>query len=111
MNTPKYFLQNVEKYPNEPALSIKNSSGQWETDNWSELYSSVLSVSKSLLACGVEKNDKVSIYSYNRKEWNISYIATQLINAVAVGVYHTCSSNEVEWVVGNSESKIIIVIS
>ena len=109
MNTPKYFLQNVEKYPNEPALSIKNSSGQWETDNWSELYSSVLSVSKSLLACGVEKNDKVSIYSYNRKEWNVSYIATQLINAVAVGVYHTCSSNEVEWVVGNSESKIIFL--
>ena len=90
MNTPKYFLQNVEKYPNEPALSIKNSSGEWETDNWSELYSSVLSVSKSLLACGVEKDDKVSIYSYNRKEWNVSYIAAQLINAVAVGVYHTC---------------------
>ena len=27
MNTPKYLLQNVEKYPNEPAVSIKNSEG------------------------------------------------------------------------------------
>ena len=23
MNTPKYLIQNVEKYPNEPALSLK----------------------------------------------------------------------------------------
>ena len=109
MNTPKYLIQNLEKYPNEPALSIKDSSGNWKTDTWSEVYSSVLSVSKSLLACGIKKHDKVSIYSYNRPEWNISYLATQLINGVAVGVYHTSSSNEVEWVVGNSESKIIFL--
>jgi len=109
MNTPKYLLQNVEKYPNEPALSIKDASGNWQTDTWNEFYSSVLSVSKSLIACGVNGNDKVSIYSYNRKEWNVSYVATQLINGVAVGVYHTCSSNEVEWIVGNSESKVVFV--
>ena len=109
MNTPKYLIQNVEKYPNEPALSIKDSSGNWKTDTWSEVYSSVLSVSKSLLACGIKKHDKVSIYSYNRPEWNIGYMATQLINGVAVGVYHTSSSNEVKWVVGNSESKIIFL--
>ena len=109
MNTPKYLIQNVEKYPNEPALSIKDSSGNWKTDTWSEVYSSVLSVSKSLLACGIKKHDKVSIYSYNRPEWNIGYMATQLINCVAVGVYHTSSSNEVEWVVGNSESRIIFL--
>ena len=109
MNTPKYLIQNVEKYPNKPALSIKDSSGNWKTDTWSEVYSSVLSVSKSLLACGIKKHDKVSIYSYNRPEWNIGYMATQLINGVAVGVYHTSSSNEVEWVVGNSESRIIFL--
>jgi len=109
MNTPKYLLQNVEKYGNEPALSIKDSSGQWQTDTWSEFYDSVLAISKSLIACGIGKNDKVSIYSYNRKEWNGCYIATQLINSVSVGVYHTSSSNEVEWVVGNSDSKIVFL--
>ena len=109
MNTPKYLIQNVEKYPNEPALSTKDSSGNWKTDTWSEVYASVISVSKSLLACGIKKHDKVSIYSYNRPEWNISYLATQLINSVSVGVYNTSSSNEVEWVVGNSESKIIFL--
>ena len=69
----------------------------------------MLKVSKSLSACGIKKNDKVSIYSYNRKEWNICYASAQFVNAVSVGVYHTCSSNEVEWIVGNSESKIVFL--
>jgi long-chain acyl-CoA synthetase len=32
-----------------------------------------------------------------------------MLNGVAVGVYHTCSPEEVEWVVGNSESKFVFV--
>ena len=103
MSTPKYLLQNVEKYPKQPAVSIKDTSGDWHTKTWEEFYSLVLEVSKSLIACGVKKNDKVSIYSYNRVEWNTCYIAAQMINSVAVGVYHTCSSSEVNWIVGNCD--------
>ena len=109
MNTPKYLLQNVEKYPNEPAISIKNSEGNWQTNTWTEFYDSVMKVSKALIASGIDKNDKLSIYSYNRVEWNVCYLAAQMINSVAVGVYHTCSSNEVNWIVGNSDSKIVFV--
>ena len=109
MNTPKYLLQNVEKYPNEPAISIKDSSGNWQTKTWNDFYNSVMAISKSLIASGINKNDKVSIYSYNRLEWNICYLASQMINSVAVGVYHTCSSNEVNWIVGNSDSKIVFL--
>ena len=109
MNTPKYLLQNVEKYPNEPAVSIKDGSGNWQTNTWSEFHDSVMDVSKALIASGINKNDKVSIYSYNRVEWNVCYLAAQMINSVAVGVYHTCSSNEVNWIVGNSDSKIVFL--
>ena len=108
-NTPEYLKANLEKYPDEPAISIKDKNGVWKTDSWKEFYENVLNVSKSLSALGISKNDKISIYSYNRKEWNICYASAQFVNAVAVGVYHTCSSNEVEWVVGNSESKVIFV--
>ncbi len=109
MNTPDFLIQNVKKYPNEPALSSKDKSGNWETDNWNDVHTSVMDVAKSLLYHNIGQNDKVSIYSYNRKEWNYIYLATQFINSAAVGIYHTSSSNEVEWVAGNSESKIIFV--
>ena len=108
-HTPKYLLQNLERYKNSPAISIKNEKGEWETDSWKEYYNSVISVSKSLIASGISKDDKVSIYSYNRKEWSQCYSAIHMINAVAVGVYHTSSPEEVEWVVNNSDSKIIFI--
>ena len=107
MNTPDFLIQNVKKYPNEPALSSKDKSGKWETDSWNDVNTSVMDVAKSLLYHNIGQDDKISIYSYNRKEWNYIYLATQFINSAAVGIYHTSSSNEVEWVAGNSESKII----
>ena len=109
MNTSKYLIQNVEKYGNRAALSIKDSDGQWQTDTWNDFYHAVLDTSKSLIACGVGINEKISIYSYNRREWYACYASTQFINSVSVGIYHTCSSNEVEWVVSNSDSKIVFV--
>ena len=109
MITPKHLIENAKKYPDKVALSFKDNSGNWVPQSWSEFYSSTELISRSLIACGVNKNDKVSIYSYNRKEWVECYAAIQIINAAAVGVYHTCSSSEVEWIVNNSESKIVFV--
>ena len=109
MITPKHLLENVTKYPDKPAMSFKDHSNNWIASTWSDFYISSESISKSLVAYGINKNDKISIYSYNRREWVECYAAVQLINAVAVGVYHTCSSSEVEWIVNNSESKIIFI--
>lgn len=109
MNTPQNLIKNANKYPNEPALSVKNEKGQWQTDSWAEFFDFTMGISKSLLALGLQANDKISIYSYNRKEWYGCYQASQMINVVSVGVYHTSSAEEVQWVVGNSDSKIVFV--
>jgi len=107
--TSHYLLQNNEQYANEPALSFKDSNGEINTDTWSNYYEFVMSISKSLIAHGIKQGDKCAIYSYNRKEWFGCYSALQMVNGVAVAVYHTSSPSEVEWVVGNSESKIIFI--
>ena len=107
--TSNYLLQNNEQYAKEPALSFKDSNGEINTDTWSDYYEFVMSISKSLIAHGFKPGDKGAIYSYNRKEWFGCYSALQMINGVAVAVYHTSSPSEVEWVVGNSESKIVFI--
>ena len=107
-NTPKRLLDNSIKFADEPAISVFSSNG-WETDTWSGFTSLSKEIAKSLIALGIEKNDKVSIYSYNRKEWFGCYVATQMTGGAAVGVYHTSSPEEVEWVVSNSDSKIVFI--
>ena len=107
--TSHYLLQNNEQYANEPALSFNDNNGGINTDTWSDYYEFVMSISKSLISHGIKQGDKCAIYSYNRREWFGCYSALQMVNGVAVAVYHTSSPSEVEWVVGNSESKIVFV--
>jgi len=109
MTTSEYLIQNAEKYANSPALSSKDKSGEWNHTSWSEFYNETMVLSKALMAVGFQKGDNLSIYSYNRKEWYMAYAAANFCNGAGVGVYHTCSSNEVEWVVGNSDSKVVFV--
>ena len=37
MLTSNILLKNAEEYPNEPAISIKDFSNNWQTDNWLSL--------------------------------------------------------------------------
>ena len=107
--TPEYLISNAEKYANENAISWKGPSGNWVNMTWSEFCGTAMGVSKSLLALGFQIDDKLSIYSYNRMEWYAAYAAANMCNGAAVGVYHTCSPEEVDWVVGNSDSKVVFV--
>ena len=107
--TPQYLFENAEKYPDEAAISSKDADGNWDTTTWSQFTDYTMGVAKALMSNGFEEGDKLSIYSYNRKEWYSAYSAANMCNGAAVGVYHTCSTEEVEWVVGNSDSKIVFV--
>ena len=109
MITPKKLIKNAEDYPNEPAFSFKDENDDWHTDTWVEFRDFVFQIAKSLIALGIEPIDKVCIYSYNRKEWFGSYAAMQMIGAIVASIYHTCSSDEVEWIVKNSNAKIIFL--
>ena len=109
MITSKRLIKNSQEFSSEIAFSIKDKNGEWQNNTWSEFCEYAFSIGKSLIKLGIDFNDKISIYSYNRKEWTGIYAATQMIRGVAVGVYHTCSSDEVEWIVGNSDSKIVFV--
>ena len=107
--TPQYLIDNAENYPDEAAISSKDENGNWDVTTWSQFLGDVMDLSKALIAHGFEKGDKLSIYSYNRKEWYAAYSAANMCNGAAVGVYHTCSPEEGEWVVGNSDSKVVFV--
>ena len=108
MTTPQKLIRNNKKYPNEIAISYL-SHGQWNTMTWSEFYNYTLRIAKSLSSLGFKPNDKISIYSYNRLEWYASYLAAQLNRGVAVGVYHTSSPDEIDWIINNSDSKFVFI--
>ena len=102
MTLPEKINYNTEKHGDLPAISQKNNKGDMETLNWSQYGKYVDQISLSLLALGHNVGDRVCIYSYNRKEWFAAYAASHAVDGTAVSVYHTCSPEEVEWIVSNS---------
>ena len=106
--TPSRLLENAMKYADQPALSTPSGEG-WATETWSEFATYVMDVARALVALGFEPGDKLSIYSYNRREWYGGYLAAQMAGGAGVGIYHPSSAEEVEWVAGNSESKVLFV--
>ena len=67
MITSKRLIKNAQEFSSEIAFSIKDNDGKWENNTWSEFSEYVFSIGKSLIKLGIDFNDKISIYSYNRK--------------------------------------------
>ena len=107
--TPHFLVRNAKEHGAMPAISYKDVHSAWKTHCWKDVFDETMDIAKALLAVGFERGDKLSIYSYNRREWYTTYAAAQLVDGVSVAVYHTSSPEEVEWVVGNSDSKVVFV--
>ena len=102
------FRNRVEKSKDRIAVE-KKKNGKWEQVTWNEYYDNSRALGLALTRIGVKKGDRVSLLSENRLEWLYSDMGTLGIGAVLVPIYTTLTAEEVEYIVENSESKVLIV--
>src|SRR5436305_14089649 len=69
-------------------------ASRWVTISSSELYRSVVGVSRALESLGVRQGDRVAILSENRSEWTISDFAILGLGAVTVPIYSTQTAGQ-----------------
>lgn len=105
---PQLFFWQAKRRPHRVALR-KKEKGIWRRITWEEYAQKVRETAASLISGGIEKGDRVAILGDNRPEWLICHIATMAIGAGTCGVYSTSSPEEIAYVVGHSESKILFV--
>ncbi len=102
------FRNQAAKFRDKIAVE-KKMNGKWEQATWSEYYAKSRAVGLALADAGVKKGDRVALLSENRLEWLFSDMGTLGIGGVLVPVYTTLTAEEVEYIVENSESKVLIV--
>jgi len=90
--------------------------GEWKKFSTSEVNDTVNQLAAGLLHLGIspndmsaEKRDKVAIISKNRPEWLMIDLAVQKIGSVLVPVYPTISVNELQFILNDSQAKVIFV--
>ncbi len=82
---------------------------EWTSKTFSEVGEIVERLSLGLMALGVEKGDKVSILSNTRPEWTYHDFAALAAGATVVPIYQTNSPQECQYVLENSDAKVVIV--
>jgi long-chain acyl-CoA synthetase len=104
---PALLLGHARERPDAPAIREKRR-GRWHELSWSDYAQRVARTAHGLRELGVEPGDRVAIHGENRPEWVIADLAIQGIGAVTVGIYPTSPAAEVEYLLGHSDSVVLI---
>lgn len=84
------------------------SGGKWVSVTWKEYYDIVENVACGLKALGVKEGERVVIFSNTRFEWAIADFATFAVGGVAVPIYQSSISEDVEYILNDSEAVVVI---
>jgi long-chain acyl-CoA synthetase len=95
-------------YGSAPAVRFKQD-GQWVTRSFAEVEETVRKLALGLVDLGVAKGDKVSILANTRPEWTYFDFAALSIGATVVPIYQTNSPEECQYVLENSDAKVVVV--
>ena len=99
-----------------PDMFAAKEGGQWKKYSTREVNDTINQLASGLLHLGVfandmssENRDKISIISKNRPEWLMVDLAAQKIGAVLVPIYPTINVNELQFILNDSQAKVIFV--
>ena len=99
-----------------PDMFAAKEGGQWKQYSTKEVNDTINQLASGLLHLGVstndmsaEKRDKISIISKNRPEWLMVDLAVQKIGAVLAPIYPTINVNELQFILNDSQAKVIFV--
>lgn len=119
MNNPKRlfdFLDHQLSTLPKPDMFAAKEGGKWKTYSTNEVNEFVNKLASGLMDLGIspndmsaEQRDKVAIISKNCPEWLITDLAVQKIGAVLVPIYPTISVNETQFILNDSQTKIVFV--
>ncbi|OAH15920.1 AMP-dependent synthetase/ligase [Streptomyces jeddahensis] len=98
--TPEFvqFSRRSERQPDE-----------WYPVTAAEFRDEVLAAAKGFIASGIRFGDRVALMSRTRYEWTLLTYALWAIGARVVPVYPTSSSEQVRWILDDTQAAAIVV--
>lgn len=102
------FKTVCEKYPEKTGYMYKKE-GAYLSLKFKEVQKFVNNLAAGLSQLGVIKGAKVLLLSENRLEWAIADYGIISIGAVTVPIYPTLLPSHIEFIINNSEGKVLIL--
>ena len=84
------------------------TAGAYEWTTYKDFYEECLAVGRGLITdLGLQRGDKVGIYSVNSKFWQMVSFGAYSVGIVVVPVYDSLGADAAEYIVNHSELKVI----
>jgi fatty-acyl-CoA synthase len=94
----------VERFGDRDALVVRH---QGYRATYAELWDQVDQAARAFLAAGVERGDRVGIWSQNRHEWVVTQFATARIGAILVTINPAYTSAELRYVLNKAGVSVL----
>jgi long-chain acyl-CoA synthetase len=106
-NFHQMLCETVDKYADAPAYRWFDENSVASGVTWQEFYDQVKSVSKSLIALGLKRGDKINILSYTCYKWVLTDIADMSIGVGTVGIYQSNLAPDCEYIINHSDAVLV----
>ena len=109
MNTVVSRLHDHASGRASEAAYAEKEGGVWKVTHWREFDDQVRRVGRALMALGVPAGGTVGILGFNRSEWTLGCLGAISVGSVPAGIYQTCAPNQVQYILGHAESRVVLV--
>jgi fatty-acyl-CoA synthase len=100
------FDLTVKRFPHNEAIISRHQDARY---TYVQLAEKVDQCARAFLALGIDKGDRVGIWSPNCVEWLITQIATSKIGSILVNINPSYRQHELEYALKQSGCKIIVI--
>src|SRR6516165_9763337 len=101
----EYFDQIAQRYAEHDALIVRHQQVRW---SWRELKQRVDDFAAGLLALGLERGERIGIWSPNNAEWVVSQFATAKAGLILVNINPAYRVTELEYALNKAGCKALI---
>ncbi|MCA0305662.1 MAG: AMP-binding protein, partial [Proteobacteria bacterium] len=101
-----FFDRTVATHRDREALVVRHQDIRW---TWGELGRRVDELAAGLLALGLQRGDRIGIWSPNRAEWTLTQFATAKAGLVLVNVNPAYRRAELEYALNKVECKALVL--
>lgn len=104
---PQVFNKIAKECANRPYLGCCDGK-KFNFKTYGEVYQEVLCFASALLELGLERFQRVANFSTNRPEWPVVDFGTVFAGCIHVSMYPTLSSEEMAYIVDNSDAIVVV---
>jgi fatty-acyl-CoA synthase len=105
LTIPQFLARAVERGGDREAVVFREQQVRW---SWREFAARVDELAAGLLAVGIERGDRVGIWSPNRVEWLVTQFATARIGAILVNINPAYRLAELEYALNKVGMKALV---